>query len=153
MHIPYYAGKNLALHRGPRSPDRYQSRVMVKTPTYHLNYNYYKGWMDRCSSLLSVAEMKHSDQKQSREERVCMGCASRLESVTEKFRAGTQSSRTSRDLEETLLTGWLSASCSACFAMSPRPICLAMVLPTVGWTILQQLVNNPSHTRPLANMI
>lgn len=30
MHIQYYAGKNLALHRGPRSPDRYQSRVMVK---------------------------------------------------------------------------------------------------------------------------
>lgn len=73
MHIQYCAGKNLALHRGSGSPDRYQISVMVKTPTYHLNHNYYKGWIDRCSSLLSVAEMKHSDQKQPSGERVCMG--------------------------------------------------------------------------------
>lgn len=35
-----------------------------------------------------------------------------------------------------LLTGWLTALCSANFLIEPRTTCLGMVVPTVGWALL-----------------
>lgn len=83
-----------------------------------------------CSSLLSCGSYKHHDQKQLVVGSVFVNLHfSRSQSIIERSQ--------DRNSSRMLLTVH-SGSCLASFLVWPRPACLGMALPTVGWALSRQ---------------
>lgn len=80
------------------------------------------------SSFLSVAVLKHSDQKQLGEKKVYVVCISSSQPTIE----GTRVRSHGQALCAGLLSAWLSGSWAARFLTQSKTTCLGMVLPRVG---------------------
>lgn len=93
-----------------------------------------------CCSLLRVAVIKHSDQKQSREGRIHLVYTSRSESISED--------RKDRSLKQKPCKSanyWLASQhMFRCSPFQLRPICLGIVLPTVGQALLLSISHQES---------
>jgi hypothetical protein len=84
-------------------------------------------------SLISLAVKKHIDKQQPGEEGF-IWINTRSQSITEGSQRRSSKQKL-RDRRELCLLALCSGSCSDGFPIEPRPTCLGMVLPMVGWAI------------------
>lgn len=93
----------------------------------------------RCSSMLSVAVIKHSGKKQLREASINLVYTSSSHSIIKGNQSWTVCKKWSRNHEKLLLSWSIYDSCQAWVQIQPSSTCPGIVSPTGSWPLPHHL--------------